>query len=322
MQNKIYKKSVVVFLDLLGITDRIKETQENEEGAKAILSIYKQIKAWIKDIENGAKKEWEMPIKAKAMSDSIVITCDIVSEKSILLIAYILALLQIGTMRSHFLIRGAMSIGGIYDRRQIFFGPAFIKAYELEKIASWPRIVIDTSVIEVLDKKSLKSARQSYIRQDNTGLYYFNYLHLFFTVEALRMKQSLQKNRKAAIYFIDMINKHKEYIIEMTNIIKEKQRFDLLRKYHAVADYHNEFLNELLINLPKTLNYKDVDAKTTTGILIGIFKEIASSRKGLNQDDIETILEKFTESLFKDYKSLTKCKIDLEKEFQQLYASQ
>jgi len=68
-------------------------------------------------------------------------------KRSLLDLAYIQArLAEDGT-----LIRGATTIGDIYVNDRLIFGPALIRAYELERgVASYPRIILDSRVFDRL----------------------------------------------------------------------------------------------------------------------------------------------------------------------------
>jgi hypothetical protein len=86
------------------------------------------------------------------------------------------------------LVRGGMTVGNIYAAADLAYGPAFVRAYDLEsKLANYPRIVLDPSLIKALrDDKRIRSAQhspdeeiayiRSLIRQGDDGLWFVDYL--------------------------------------------------------------------------------------------------------------------------------------------------
>jgi len=73
------------------------------------------------------------------------------------------------------LLRGGISIGKLFIDDVMVWGEALLKSYYLEdKVANYPRIIIDKRVIGEINKDSQLI---EYIRKDFDGLYFLNFLN-------------------------------------------------------------------------------------------------------------------------------------------------
>ena len=142
-----YDEKLVAFLDLLGITNLILETEDGKES---------EIIARMKKIEDIVSKEAKEYIDASDLnllqiSDSFIFVC--CTE----LLPKLLDLLCIIQMRilieCHVMLRGALEYGNVIindDGRQII-GPAYINAYRRQdKDAIYPRIIISNTVLNLI----------------------------------------------------------------------------------------------------------------------------------------------------------------------------
>lgn len=85
-------------------------------------------------------------------------------------------------------IRGAVTIGEVVKSWGQLFGPAVVRAYELEKdYANYPRIIVDGRIFEVLDgirgawlngKRADKRELRKLIRKDSDGMLFIDYLRV------------------------------------------------------------------------------------------------------------------------------------------------
>jgi len=316
----VYKDSLVVFLDILGLTDSIMETETNQSKARTIADMLAEVRETTKIINKRAKESWKTKFIAHAFSDSIVVSCPTISRNAFIFMAHIVATIQFDIMRRQFFLRGGMSAGGHYEKGGIAFGPAFVRAYEMERQSVWPRVLIDPLVLKKLTPQTVRVALESYVSQDENGLYYFNYLHLLVVQRSLLLKKDqLTKEEISRLHFAETLQKHKQYLLTAVKRLIEDGRLELLPKYHAVADYHNRYVKELYQDLPTQKNYKEVDLSTITGQIINDIKTLASSRQETEDEDIDSLLELYTETLYQDRHRIQECEIDLGAVFGPLY---
>lgn len=55
-------------------------------------------------------------------------------------------------IRNGFLVRGAITVGKLYHTDGVIFGPALVQAFELEKQAKYPRVIVSNEIINSLQK--------------------------------------------------------------------------------------------------------------------------------------------------------------------------
>lgn len=155
-------------------------------------------------------------------------------------------------------IRGGISIGDAYYDGKNLFGPAFIRAYNLEsEYAIFPRIVIDPElIIKLLEDDRLRSDHNSQtneyesiralLEKGSDGLYYINYLEAFMS--------EIDDQANVPIF----ITNHKNIILDK---LKGEKRIDKIsNKYLWMAIYHNNKVHRLDNNVLKQFgcNYNDL----------------------------------------------------------------
>lgn len=148
-----YNKKIVVFFDILGFKDLIENNLQNPE--------------FVNDVLNTAYLSSEQPFancEVIKFSDSVI---QILDPKSPTLddneffyyinnIMEAVNRVQLKILRMHkVVIRGAIVLGDIYfnAEKNTIFGPALNKAAELEGKAKYPRVILDESIFNKLDKE-------------------------------------------------------------------------------------------------------------------------------------------------------------------------
>ena len=168
---------IVAYLDLLGVTNRIKDYIQDELAMNKLHNLYTFSMSIMKEIQIEENKD----IRFKIFSDNIIIAKKISSDleqrkkdiKSLLRCTghfqELAASDSVGWM-----LRGGVAIGQLYIDEVMVWGKALLTAYELEdKVANYPRVIIDEDVVnEISSVQDL----QEYLRLDFDGLYYLNYL--------------------------------------------------------------------------------------------------------------------------------------------------
>jgi hypothetical protein len=171
---KGYEEKYVVFIDILGFKNIIKDTVADKRFYEKIYEILtrayleKPLRHLFYEDKNSKNQgvyrtvnDNEIKTGVYTFSDSILITGEI--EKHTLLDIFT----KINRLVGHFLdlgifCRGGFTKGLIRDDLQVAFGPAVIDAYIIENTkAIFPRIVIDNKVIQ--DINDIKINRYEYI---------------------------------------------------------------------------------------------------------------------------------------------------------------
>ena len=171
--NRKTEKYVVAYLDLLGITNRIKSVEQQELAMNKLHNLYTFSMKLAEEIQIEEYKD----IKFKIFSDNIIIAKKLSEEREQSIKDIKSLLMCVGHFQElaasdsvGWLLRGGITVGNLFIDDVMVWGEALVKAYSLEdKIANYPRVIIDDTVINMIikEKQLLK-----YVRQDFDGLHY------------------------------------------------------------------------------------------------------------------------------------------------------
>ena len=186
-----FQEKIVAFVDVLGFSNLV-NSQSDQKLNQYFTFVSNDLKAAVK----------ESGFKYMIISDSIVISIDIKLEKFELLLK-ILTALQAKLLLHGILLRGSVSIGDLYINKtnNILVGSGLIKAYKLEQGASYPRIIIDRSLIKKFFNNTycaVETIRQ--IRIKNPDPYVLDYPFLDYA-ENFFFNGSIHKFDKFLIHF-------------------------------------------------------------------------------------------------------------------------
>jgi hypothetical protein len=221
----VYVDSTVAFLDILGFKDIISRSESDVAlltRVKAALDVLKRFEHVQGNVARGNLIDGTY---GQGFSDNIIIAGEppwVLGEVA----ALTQALLEIG-----FPIRGGIAVGKIYCGDRITFGPALVRAVDIEKsLAIFPRVVIEHSAISKLGPES-RSERLSIVAQDTDGKYFVDFFALSASIKEAR---GLSYNRCMAAT--------KNLIVESLNAFRDDQT--KLEKYRWLARYFNATLSK------------------------------------------------------------------------------
>ena len=170
------KRHIIAYLDILGATNRIRENKiAQDDSLNLLYNLYKHTMSLAS--ENGIKKFED--IKFKIFSDNIIIAKEIsdnINNDVLSLLGCVSNFLCSSVGDSvGWLVRGGVTIGDFYIDNMVVWGSALVRAYELEdKIAVYPRVVLDDNVVEIITKID-----SDYVRRDTDGQYFLNYMTIW-----------------------------------------------------------------------------------------------------------------------------------------------
>ena len=151
-----YTKSIVAFIDVLGFTNLI-YSQRNE----SIENYYNYI---ITDFQANLKSNFKYTL----ISDSIVIYSNY-SEENFFNLCKALSSIQAKLLFLRVIVRGGISFGNLYTNKKnnIIVGEGLVKAYKLESLAFYPRIIIDREFI-----RDFSAGTSDFLKKSNVSLSY------------------------------------------------------------------------------------------------------------------------------------------------------
>ncbi len=174
----MYKDKIVAFIDILGFKKLIYETICGDDPKKREDSIRKvrytaQNSEGSFNIRGYFHEEYyeKIDFQYSKFSDSILISAN-ASEEGLNTILFDLMRFQLSCAGNGVLMRGGVTLGKIFHEGNDAYGPALIKAYELEnKRALYPRIIIDRAAENVAKEDSYAT-----LSKDSDGFQFIDYL--------------------------------------------------------------------------------------------------------------------------------------------------
>jgi len=156
-----YEERIIAFADILGWRKTIKSDFKIPYEAATLIEKYaKNFSLLMKEeIKNAPgipdkSKEQYSSIEFSFFSDSFAISAPVDNGK---VIFDILAWASDMLLRKKFLIRGGVTIGDLYHRQGLIFGPALVEVVEIEENdAIYPRFICSDKLIKYLDSAGFK----------------------------------------------------------------------------------------------------------------------------------------------------------------------
>lgn len=189
-----YEERYCLFLDILGFKEVVEQSAQPGAGtarsghpAGGIYFSLKQIANSLKYKSavvgaNGAMKASSRVVTQ--FSDSVVVSYQADELGGLAEMLYDVLHLQLSLIQRGLLIRGAITKGPLHHDQDFVFGPALNEAAELEKVAMYPRVIVDRDLLKAagisvasVSKTSNFSERsvQSLVACDLDGMFYVDY---------------------------------------------------------------------------------------------------------------------------------------------------
>lgn len=175
-----YDQSYVAFLDVLGFKDLVFSSKKSDKNK---LDQYFGVVNSAIDYLSHIPSKQKIGIGSIIISDSVILSVpkgqdvnDNLSRLRHLCVA--VGIIQQFLAMKDIWLRGAISSGNTYfdSVKGQVVGPAYINAYLLEgSTAIWPRVVLDSKIIEELEFQSASQLIDAMNQSDNGGLHFSNW---------------------------------------------------------------------------------------------------------------------------------------------------
>lgn len=254
-----YQKTLTVYLDIMGFKKLIDQSALHSGKVSAILDILKKTKEQASRSHNrqiayrhviDITESWnfsDLVVRATPLELGLELIEAIAVEFSILPAIQCQLFLESGI-----LLRGAICVDGLYTEKDIIFGPALVRAYQLaEKVAVFPRIVIDPKSCRL--QRSKESAEimamiDGFIMRGDDGVYFIDYLYPVYKKLYLECRGSFH----ACLFSTDtkqLLSLHKT---QVENKLRELSDADDRTKQKGLwlALYHNSVVQRLMKESP------------------------------------------------------------------------
>lgn len=244
----IYEDRIIAYLDILGWSEAITRSANDQELTKKLGIGLDFVKKNIARAEFQQLHNFPNDLHMTQFSDSIIISMkaehiDFFSFSQILnsVNSIIRWFLPLG-----FLVRGAITSGLLIHRGSVIYGPALVEAYTLEsKKALWPRVIFDRHIAASLGDGTKVTHKNGDLigykkdwRVDKDGWAFLDFLQPLIRMPGIPVNfEHLKAELKP---FREFIN---------NGVSKHKKNPEVYPKYEWMALYFNEIL----------LEYKEVD---------------------------------------------------------------
>ena len=213
-----YEERYCLFLDILGFQSHVDESVSQKSGSKqmmtfprlmaALSGIYEEVN-YRESIQIAGKSQLSSR-RVSQFSDSVVVSYlkDELNGAGVASMLFDIHRIQLRLVRSGILLRGAISSGLLYHDEKLIFGPALNEAVALEKLASYPRVILDGQILDEAfmprthsQKRNLEltTSISSMAQMDLDGLYYIDYFNVHpddFNEEWYDLYEYLEELRK------------------------------------------------------------------------------------------------------------------------------
>jgi len=215
----------VSYVDILGFKDIIQADPAGKEFLPLIENAVKRGLHYAKLV-----KELGGELEYRIFSDNVCFWIPVKhGAVSFMALLATLAGFQFNLVSNGLLCRGGISMGFHYSSEYTIYGPAIVKAVELEHIASYPRILIDSEILqdENIITAPFFSFQLAAVEDEHV---FINYLWMLFYVE----EDLFSTKREAGI---SNLRSHRDTVLK--GLEKYKDSPKILQKYKWLKDYHN-----------------------------------------------------------------------------------
>lgn len=195
MNENEYEERYCLFLDILGFQSHIDDTVSLKVTSSQTMT-FSNLKSALEKIhegvhyrENLVKDNGKTLVTSREVtqfSDSVIISYkknETAGGTGVLSMLRDVHMLQLQLAPKGILLRGAITSGLLFHNKDFVFGPALNDAVTLERLANYPRVILDD---EILDDAGLRKSKKqelsrtisSMATEDFDGLFYVDYFDI------------------------------------------------------------------------------------------------------------------------------------------------
>jgi len=239
----MYELRFALFLDILGWTAAVRASTSVPALAQKLglaLNVLRQqtkMAEWMQ--EHGGDSTWPGNPQITHFSDCIVASANTDLMGRDWLVSTLGFLTRV-LVQQGFLLRGGFTVGPLYHKDAIVFGPAFLRAYELEQLAVHPRVILEPELAAMwgqgdryLDKDGSEIGRSKTWRFTSDGIAFFDFLQPFPAIPGHAPSSELLQRT---------LGPTRDTIVSTLRAHATNER--VKPKYVWLAEYFNDVLSE------------------------------------------------------------------------------
>ena len=233
-----YEERFVAFLDILGWRKQV-------EASKTDQSLIPKLGAVLAHLEITADNPILRLLQFSQFSDCIIISTKASGLNHIQFLSAALGISRV-LLYLGFLVRGGITRGLVYHNGSVAFGPALTKAYDLERLSVYPRIILDHDIERLfLDSQNFTSNGRNcqfkWIRRAPDGFYFLDFLQSQNAQSIVGREEAAHGQKSAPLHFLRNI---REMIARNLRDHHDSRDIRTWEKYRWTAEYFNEIVLE------------------------------------------------------------------------------
>jgi hypothetical protein len=135
-----YPEKIVAFLDILGFRSLV--VQNRDQATSVIRKLDEALNHTLKCLAEYGEPDWS---SVKLFSDCFCISCN---DADLTFMLHELSFLQWYLATNGIFVGGGLSFGSHYENERIIFSEGLIRAYDLQRLDPYPRVLIDHAVLD------------------------------------------------------------------------------------------------------------------------------------------------------------------------------
>lgn len=225
-----YKKAIVSFIDILGFRGLVEENKEDSSAVLKVLEVFKKTQGL--GIFSSEKEERNIMY---FFSDSVVRVRECFPNDGVVFFEELrrMSVVQTVLLKHGILIRGGLTYGDIFFNEDTVFGPAMIRAYQLEsQYADFPRLIVDSEFANNFINDFKEHVKTGRVKRDRDGFYMLDIFKYIVLFEEEYTGFSMNKMKENIKFHIE------------ENLIKFRGNERVVKKYYWLSDYYNKVFSK------------------------------------------------------------------------------
>lgn len=183
-----YREALVSYVDIMGFKDLLDGTNAGPGGIRrTVLDVQEHLLHDDQDPDKESGQQIDIAFSDTVLSARFLPGPNDYRPGILFHELYHLHLAQVELLNRGILIRGGLSLGGVYidSDRDVWFGPGIVSAYQLEANADFPRIVLDPRLAQAFrENRALRAEHHDFqeeadyvrrlVKRDIDGLAYID----------------------------------------------------------------------------------------------------------------------------------------------------
>jgi hypothetical protein len=167
IESVVYSERYVAFIDILGFSSHVRQSEHSPSEAEKLVRIMDRIsERWSYPALQSTHEVLGEDFKSQSFSDCTVLS-EAATPKGLGYLLLMVTQYALYLLANGFLLRGGIAKGPLHHSKNAVFGPAFLRAYDLEQnIAEYPRIIVDQNTHQDFELHPSPKTLDKHIRPD------------------------------------------------------------------------------------------------------------------------------------------------------------